>query len=256
VSATRIAGLDRLNRKFGAKDVRAFYIGEDLFGFYVAFRKWPNIAVLGRAYSKLPQVEYASYPLYAGDGSFIQLIAKGTRDHLIFSRGDGDCPAGCIERDYYYVTHDKPSDRLVKEKQILHTDTLRGSPHRVFLWDFPTRHSFMPYPTVDSLLAATKSPEWWLRQHALDVLLYLLGPNTGPWHGAGEQDPERFRELQSALRREGKIATSSLIEALNDPDPDLRALVSGGMKSLHGNDFGDGPPAQRRWRTWLAHQRD
>lgn len=256
VRATRVAGLDSLNHEFGAVGVRAFYIGEHLFGFYVAFLRWPNLPVLGKAYHKLPQVEYASYPMYAGDGSFIRLIAKKSREHLIFSRGSGDCPAGCIERDYYYVTHDQPTDRLTKEEQILHTDTLRGPPHRVFLWDFPTRRSFMPYPTVDSLLAATKSPDWWMRQHALDVMLYLLGPNTGPWLGAGEQDPERFRELQSALRRQWKSAMASLIDALNDPDPDLRALSRGGMKGLYKNDFGDGLPAQRHWRTWLAYQPD
>jgi hypothetical protein len=256
LTTTHIAELDSLNDKFGAKDVRAFYIGEDLWGFYVAYRKWPNIPVLAEAYSRVPQVEYASSPIYAGDGSFIRLIVKEGRDLLIFARGGGDCPAGCTEWDYYYVTHDTRTDRLTKESQLLHTDTLRGSPHRVFLWDFPTRHSFMPYPTGDSLLASTKGSQWWIRQHALDALLYMLGPNTGPWRGAGEQEPARFRELQSALRRPWKTATRSLIDALDDPDPDLRGLVRAGMKSLYQNDFGDGATAQRRWQMWLAHQPD
>jgi hypothetical protein len=256
LTSTHIAGLDSLNDRFGAKDVRAFYIGEDLWGFYVAFRKWPNIPVLAQSYGRVPQVEYASSPMYAGDGSFIRLIVKEGRDLLIFARGGGDCPAGCTEWDYYYVTHDKRTDRLAKEAQLLHTDTLQGSPHRVFLWDFPTRHSFMPYPSADSLLAATKSSQWWMRQHALDVLVYLLGPNTGPWLGAGEQDPARFRELQSSLRRQWKTATGSLVDALHDPDPDLWALVRAGMKSLYHNDFGNDAAAQGRWRAWLAHQPD
>lgn len=249
---TRVAALDSLNVQLGARQVLAAYIGERFYGFYVLFRPWPNIPVLRSAYDALPQVAFADVPLYVGDGSFIRLIPKGRQDHLVFVRGRGDCPAGCTEVDYYYITADRQTARLRKEKQLLHTDTLAWRAQQVHLWDFPTRQSFMPYPTVDSLLAGTISDFWWLRQHALDALLYLLGPNSRPWFGASEQDPERFREMQGELRRRQGDATEALVGALADSDPDLQVLVQQGLRRLYSLDFGVGAPAQRQWRTWLA----
>jgi hypothetical protein len=254
VRTTRIADLDSLNGRLRATQVLAYYIGERLYAFHVIFPPWPNIPVLARAYDRVPQVEFASYPMYAGNGSFIRLIPKGSQDHIVFARGGGDCPAGCTQWDYYYLTCDRRSGRLRKEKQVLHSDPMQPRGPDVSLWDFPTRHSFMPYPTVDSLLAGTKSPIWWYRQHALDVLIYLLGPETEPWHGAGEQDRAKFTELQGELRAHHQQATRALVAALTDSDPDVRVLVREGLRSLYREDFGEGAAAQRHWDTWLAHQ--
>lgn len=64
----------------------------------------------------MPEVGYAGQQMYSGDGSRITLIPKGRRLHFVFARGGGDCPAGCTEWDFHYVTYDTLARSVTLEK--------------------------------------------------------------------------------------------------------------------------------------------
>jgi hypothetical protein len=56
----------------------------------------PELADIARIFSPDPSL----------DGSFIYAFAAPMAFRLVFVRGSGDCPSGCIERDYWYFQTD------------------------------------------------------------------------------------------------------------------------------------------------------
>ena len=45
----------------------------------------------------------------------------------------------------------------------------------------------MAYANYEQLKRGTEAPEWWVRQHALDVLIYLLGTEKNLGSGPGSK---------------------------------------------------------------------
>lgn len=60
-----------------------------------------NTVALGRRFAAVPGVRYAHPDGYGGDGDDITASREGRAWILEFSRGWGDCPAGCINREFW-----------------------------------------------------------------------------------------------------------------------------------------------------------
>ena len=114
-----IPAIDSLNRVFDVARVeRPGPLGLGMLCLY--FRQPVDVSVVARSYSRVPEVGYAGQQMYSGDGSRITLIPKGRRLHFVFARGGGDCPAGCTEWDFYYVTYDTLARSVTLERQTPH----------------------------------------------------------------------------------------------------------------------------------------
>jgi len=185
---------------------------------------------------------------WANDGSWISLFQKGQDLHFVFARGGGDCPAGCTEWDYYYVTYDTHTSAVTLEHQLLNGTKWSDD---VFYWDRPTRYSINPYSTFASLLAGLHDTRWWYRQHAVHVLARLLSEERGPWHGAGEQSASHFTELKTAALGRRRESYEALIARLGDEDPDVARLALEYLRSLSGRHFPGGTASIPQWREWL-----
>lgn len=61
-----------------------------------------DVEALATEYETLPGVTYAEPDSLMGDGSTVCATEDGTTFHYVFDIGSGDCPAGCIDHDYYY----------------------------------------------------------------------------------------------------------------------------------------------------------
>jgi hypothetical protein len=114
-----IPAIDSLNRVFDVARVeRPGPLGSGMLCLY--FRQPVDVSVVARSYSRVPEVSYAGQQVYSGDGSRITLIPEARRLRFVFARGGGDCPAGCTEWDYYYVTYDTVARSVTLERQIPH----------------------------------------------------------------------------------------------------------------------------------------
>lgn len=246
---TGIRALDKLNEQHGARRVMASCFSFiNLCLLSVEFTRPVNIPVVAEPYKSLPHVRNAGHIRYFGDGSWIKLIPKQDVYHFVFARGGGDCPAGCTEWDYYYFTYDPGSGKATKNYQLLN---VRSHDYPIHLWNVPTRRSIMPYANYEQVKRGAEAPEWWVRQHALDVLIYLLGTETTPWLGAGEQDRFLFTRLDKAVENDRRGALNILVDHLTDTDPDLRLLCLDGLRAVTKQHLGGDLKGQHQWREWL-----
>lgn len=60
-----------------------------------------NTVALNRRFERIEGVTYAEQNGYGGDGDDIEATVEGDAVVLTYSRGWGDCPAGCIHRAYW-----------------------------------------------------------------------------------------------------------------------------------------------------------
>jgi hypothetical protein len=212
------------------------------------FRRPVNTLAVKEAYNRVPQVEIAMNEMELGDGSWIELLRKGDRYLFIFSRGGGDCPAGCTERDYYYVAYDSRDRSAALEHEVLN-DTKRTE--AIFPWDIPqTRYAFDMYPTVDSLYAGLRARPWWYRSHAIGALALLLGTGAEPWAGDEQARPE-FTAFRKAVKDRRIESFRTLIDRLGDEDPDVAHLAHTYLIKLTGQRYPGGVDGIPRWQRWL-----
>ena len=245
VNRVGIRAIDSLNRVFDVQRAEARY-RTDMSQLRLYFRRPVNIPVVAEAYARVAQVQYAGRASYIGDRSWIRLIPKGRRMHLVFSRGSGDCPSGCIVRDYYYVTFDTLDRSVVLEQQALNPSKAQDT---IAYWDIPSRYSRKPYPTVDSLYAGLRDERWWYRQHAVHVLAMILQTKTegGP---ADQNAP-----LERAVHARRRESFEALIDRLGDADPDVARLAHRYLRELSGRTFPGGTAGIPQWRRWLNESR-
>jgi len=251
--ATGLPAMDSLNCRLAATLSDQEYQDKGRTMTYVSIAGWTNLDALATAYSQVPGVWGAIPSEGLGGGSSVRYFRKPGVEHLIFVRGYGDCPSGCIHRDYYYVTRQLGSDSIVLERTVI--DAKRSDVAReVQLWDTPTQLSYQMYPTVDSLLSGTRAAQWWVRLHALRVLDYMLGPNQVPWHQAPDNRPADFAALQDSLRSRWKPAVQSILGMFEDPDPDLRGMAPKVLRQLFQSRHPPADDSAAAWHKWLANQ--
>ncbi len=78
-------------------DASSSYVLVEFEGIY-------NIPMLAAEYATFPGVQYAERNGMMGGGPTICGTIDGDTWHILMVNGYGDCPSGCINRDYYYFT--------------------------------------------------------------------------------------------------------------------------------------------------------
>lgn len=77
-----------------------------------------NTVALGRRFEAIEGVEYAEQNGYGGDGNDIQARLMENAIMLSYSRGWGDCPAGCIHREVWaYRVDDQGAVRFINHEE-------------------------------------------------------------------------------------------------------------------------------------------
>ena len=113
--ATGDAALDAVLTQYHVTRVEPFVSGEATT-FTLKFEDPLNIPALTAQMNKVSSsFKTLSRSLYAGDGDRIALSVTADKREYAFSRGWGDCPAGCIARHIWAVTLDAAGVVTVKE---------------------------------------------------------------------------------------------------------------------------------------------
>ncbi|HAP34667.1 MAG TPA: hypothetical protein DCQ28_01540 [Bacteroidetes bacterium] len=185
-----------------------------------------QIKTLSKLYNDYPGVNYAEPNGYAGDGNNIEYFRKNERDHFVFSHGEGDCPAGCMYRYYWYVS---VTGSGIHQKALLEDAgerSFKGA--KIYRWNIPDRYAMTMFPNLDSILSAVQfAPEWWVRRHAVEGLRRLWVWNYA-WVG------EDLKILWDTLHAQVKSRKNDVIKALqsvkNDQDADVKASAEEALK--------------------------
>lgn len=259
---TGVPMLDSLNLAFGVTGYTSTALGgapeRGVPGRVIALRLRipgrPNIPVIAQRYAAVPGVAMASPPFYfGGSGYKIFLLRKPNADLFVFSRGYGDCDAGCTTHDYFHVAIEPVGSRPVLERTSLQVPL--GPAEVVSHWDVPNFSGVQAYPDADSLLRALAAPEWWFRKHAVGAVAELLGPATGPQTFWPERRPGHFADLKRKVQERRARVLRMLVPLLADADPDVAALTLATLRSLTGQEFTADVAGRRAWLEWLQHQR-
>ena len=104
-------------------------------------RQWPELADITRLYA----------PGTLGDGSLIYAFAEADGFRVVIKRGSGDCPAGCIDNEYWYFDT-TAGCQVIKRGHYAHTFDGGANCYRITgepLWGLPEPTSAGACPTVD-----------------------------------------------------------------------------------------------------------
>ncbi|MBL7067905.1 MAG: T9SS type A sorting domain-containing protein [Candidatus Marinimicrobia bacterium] len=201
--------------------------------FVLNFAQPLKMSLLSNIYEAIPGVIYAEPNGYIGDGDNIECFKKNNIWHLIFSRGFGDCPAGCIYRYYWYVT--------VDENLIVQLIDERERDFRVpyiYLWNIPPRYAATVFSGTDEILSTAQSAsEWWIRRHAIEAIGRLF-INEYPWVGEDLDNSALFESIRNGIVSNKQEVIEVLIQLLNDPDPDVRTSAQWALNKSLGLDGG------------------
>lgn len=197
--------------------------------FFILNFAYPlKIPLLADRYEAIPGVIYAEANGYIGDGDNIECFKKNNLWHLAFSRGWGDCPAGCIDRYYWYVTVDE--NRLA---QLVDERERDFSNPYIYLWNIPPRYAATVFSDADEILYTARSAsEWWIRRHAIEAIGRFFTYEY-PWVGEDLDNSTLFESIRNDLLSNKREVIEVLIQLLNDPDPDVKASAQWALnKSL------------------------
>jgi len=174
---------------------------------------------LSELYEAHSDVRYSEPNFYIGDGNNIEYFKKNGILNFAFSQGWGDCPAGCIDRYYWYVTvarSDTGSAVCLEEEKYRDFST----PY-LYRWNIPPRYAMTMFENADSIFQTiTGSPEWWIRRHAIEGTWRFFA-YTYRW--AGEDDSNHWQVLQDQLKNRTSEVMATIQSAVNDTDPDVSA---------------------------------
>jgi len=200
----------------------------DMKWFALNFAQPLKMTLLAAIYEKIPGVIFAEPNGYIGDGDNIECFNKNNTWHLAFSHGWGDCPAGCINRYYWYITvNENLTARLIEERERDLSEPF------IFLWNIPPRYAVTVFTDAYKLLSdAQFAADWWIRRHAIEVIgrLFIY---EDPWVGEDLENLSLFESIRNVVLSNRQYVIEMLIQLLNDPDPDVRASAQWALnKSL------------------------
>lgn len=117
VAHLRLQGLDRVNATLGVTRGSLLVWDERRSVLYPHFARPVNRAAAANMYQGAPEIRSAVYGMTIGDGDDIRATRDSTGLTLHFSKGWGDCPAGCINR-HHWIYHLRWRDgRLTKLRE-------------------------------------------------------------------------------------------------------------------------------------------
>lgn len=108
---TGIRELDKLNAKYGVKSVSAFFFTDTLL---LTFKNPMDIPALTKIYAAIPEVQAVAGDRTLGDGDEIQLKRDDQIWQFSFKHGWGDCPSGCINKQYFFFSY-RPDTQAVSK---------------------------------------------------------------------------------------------------------------------------------------------
>ena len=158
-----------------------------------------------------------------GLSSEIKFIKKQNPWGVAFSRGSGDCAAGCIFNENYFYTCDKKTGQI---QAINEAVISKSQAEHIQFWSTPRRFPSIAFADLKALLNAAHSEKWWVRTHALFVLSQTLDSNQTSI-SFGEDSNSHFKTLQKEAQAH-KNTVFTMIESLTH---DADKAISGQAKS-------------------------
>ena len=198
---------------------------------------------LDTLYRRQSGIQWAEPDYYMGDGDDIAFLRKRDTMSFVFSRGWGDCPAGCLHRFYWYVSVAYSHDSLVAQ---LEEERSSDAPQPYFYrWNIPEVYGMTMFPSVDSILSTmSSSPLWWMRRHAIEGGWRFFACPV-PWCTA--DDTARWRSLRSELLARRTDVLAMLNTALTDSDSDVRASARNAIARISALNAEEEPPMSRNF---------
>ncbi len=225
--------IDALGREFLLTDVERLALSGPARWWLLTFVQPLKVPLLARLYQDCEGVVTAQENGYAGDGNNIEAFKKNSTWHFAFSKGWGDCPAGCIFRLYWYVTVSADlSATLVAEWERDYSQPL------IHLWNIPPRYPATVFRSLEDLLGSCHAPEWWVRRHAVEVVGRLF-VHDSPWVGEDVPNLPLFQELKWGVRQQRSQLVALLLSCLDDPDEDVRASARVALNRAFGLSGGE-----------------
>ncbi len=217
--------LDSLGKAYNLISVQPFSDS----AFLIKFRQSLNIPALATLYLQSPKVVYAVPNAIVGDGNHIWALKKSGDWDIVFSQGIGDCPSGCIYRDFFYVTVSL-SEEVSQIVEVLQST----SPPRIYRWNIPPSFPATIFIDDQDLLDHYQSSIWWERRHAIEVT-WRLFENSSPWYVYDEANIARWRAIKTNLAgRKTEVVSLLLQLRLNDSDEDVRASAALALGMIAG----------------------
>jgi hypothetical protein len=209
--------IDQQGTTYGLTEVH-YHLGPWGDEFDLIFAEPLQMILLSDIYRHHLEIIYADPVLFGGDGDNIEYFKKDGILHFAFSRGWGDCWAGCIHRYYWYVSVDlSDSNGVVQLEEEKYRDLVE--PY-IYRWNIPDFYAMSMFENADSILQAiADAPEWWVRRHAIEGT-WRFFVNDSPWV---HEDNEQWNVLQDELKNRVADVHAALQAAVNDPDPDVAA---------------------------------
>jgi len=179
----------------------------------LSFREPLEMVKLTAEYEKHPEVIFAEPNYFGGDGDNIWTFMKNDSTYFVFSRGGGDCPAGCTERDFNYIAVDSVGNA------IYYGEADGDSLPLIPIWNIPGVYQMSQFVTADSVYdVILNNPIWWHRRHAIEGMGLLFSRNFPPF--SNEVDSIWY-ELKADLINRLQETLFVLNQAINDSDPDV-----------------------------------
>ncbi len=179
---------------------------------------------LAEIYAASPLINWAESSGYGGDGDDIQLVRLDSVWNFIFSKGWGDCWAGCIDHHYWYIEVMGEVGNLVLDTERSFTEPI------LYHWNVPPRYAVAMFAGADTLISAiTKAPAWWVRRHAIESS-WRLAVKSYPW--VGEDSGSHWYTLKGQLLNALSELQIAYTMALDDPNPAVVSSAEQGLDTL------------------------
>ena len=216
---TGYSPVDTLLKKYNATSVKY----NSLSSYVIRFGQPLQIKNLSAEFQKDTNFNYAEPNGYVGDGNNIETVYKNGEWGIAFSRGFGDCPAGCISRYYWYVSVKDSIADFVEDVERDYRDT------KIYRWHIPNQVKLNAYSSIQEIIDAAKNEKiWWLRKHAVRSLggIFKYLPSNS--------EPKLFQMQNEANSRKQEIY-NLLRSLVNDPDEDIYSSAIFGLGTLVGD---------------------
>lgn len=216
--------IDSLGEEYGLNNVQ----GDPLNWFLLSFSAPKQMRRLALLYKNHPDVIYAEPNWYMGDGDRIQYFKKDNVQHFVFSRGWGDCPAGCISRFNWYVSVIRSDTGRIGQ---LEDQVLLNNPVPYFYrWNIPSTYSMTMFSSAVSIIDTINSAQdWWIRRHAIEGAWRFYFRNS-PW--SSQDNNSQWYLLRDEIRASRSEVVQALNQALHDADLDVRASAQHALDTL------------------------
>ncbi len=163
-----------------------------------------------------------------GLSSEIVFIKKQNPWGIAFSRGSGDCAAGCIFNENYFYTCDKKTGHIEAIDESIVT---KSKAENIQFWAIPRRFPSIAFANLKSLVEAAHSEKWWIRDHALYVLSQTLDSKQTSI-SFSEDSNSHLKTLQQEAQSQKASVLGEIEKLTHDSDKDISRQAKSCVKYL------------------------